>query len=423
MEYDKKNAQMDHDILAEIDPFEQHINQLFRYAKGKKRSEEICDYIKAVNSESGNDGKWLEKEYLALRKCGSWILMRDYFVEKPKMIAGCTCKKHLLCGLCAIRRTGKCLALYSAKVEEVVSSSPIPLEKLFMTFTIKNGADLAERFEHLVSSMKKLLHKRRNSLAKKPLTNTVLKHISSAVYTYEVTYNEESGEFHPHIHMVALLPKGILQFSEKRELNKKTGEYEGYYSPVKFSLDLIEDWKKITEDSWNVDVRRIEDVKMEGQVVPANSLIKAIIETFKYAIKIDANETPIQIEMYLALKGRRLIGSFGDMRGVVIPIDLNDKPLDDSEIPYIDILYQYCGADIGYSVTDVGKFDISKDGEGMLEFTNMIARNKRHKVKNAYMKSVEKRERFDGAVSEFMDNKLTQHDECLELIHDYYESE
>lgn len=416
----EEKAQLDAIILAEIDPVELHEKQLVRYAKGKARTAEICDYIKTVNHESGNTVKWLEKEYEALSNCGSWLLFRDYYTlpDKPKMIAGCTCKKHLLCGLCAIRRTGKCLAIYSAKIKEVVANSEVTLEQMMITFTVKNGTDLAERFEHLVTSMRALIQKRTNSLKKNPKTDTVLKHVSSAVYTYEVTYNEESGEFHPHIHMVALLPEGSVKFTETTVKGKRC------FVPWDFKNSLIEDWKRITGDSKIIDVRKIEESKLDGQAHGDNSLTKAIIETFKYAVKVADHEMPIQIAIYEALKGRRLIGSFGSLRGVVIPSNLNDKPLSDSELPYIDLVYQYSGSLYGYQEVARGKFDIERAPVAMLDLETGIKRNKKDpNKKGMFDRSVEKRTRYDSAMQDFIDRKETQHDDCLELMHDYYASQ
>jgi len=46
-----------------------------------------------------------------------------------------------------------------------------------------------------------------------------------------------------------------------------------------------------------------------------------------------------------------MIGSFGSLWGVKVPENLNDQPLSDSELPYVDLVYQYSGVNFGYQLT------------------------------------------------------------------------
>ena len=52
------------------------------------------------------------------------------------------------------------------------------------------------------------------------------------MYSYENTYNEKTGEWHPHIHMFALVDSWIDQ------------------------QEFAEYWQSLTGDSYIVDVRR-----------------------------------------------------------------------------------------------------------------------------------------------------------------------
>jgi hypothetical protein len=272
------------------------------------------------------------------------------------MIAGCTCKKHLLCALCAIRRAAKMIAQYSDKIAQVKTESKTEFDEWMITFTIRNGEDLDERFNHLLESMKRHLTKRRDALKKNPKTDSVLKAIEAAVYSYEVTHSEEKG-FHPHCHMVALVPKGIFRYSDMT-IKGKTVKV-----PVEFHREVVREWSEITGDSKIIDVRLIESDRMpeRGESIEGTRL-KALIEVFKYALKmnrlskdhdVDSEESVrIQIEAYEILKGRRLVGSFGELRGLNVPDNLNDEPLTDAELPYVDLIYQYSGVNFGYQMTN-----------------------------------------------------------------------
>ena len=103
------------------------------------------------------------------------------------------------------------------------------------------------------------------------------------------------------------------------------------FDPKKPKLSqLSKDWLKITGDSFIVDVRPITGDPVEG-----------FIEVFKYALKFSDLSPDQTVEAYSFLQGKRLQGSFGCFRGVDIPEDMNDDPLED--LPFIELIYKYIG--------------------------------------------------------------------------------
>ena len=342
------------EVLPDDSPEGAHERQLARYAVAKTRQQLVSEFIEQRNYLSVKPT--LEKEAIALNECGSFLIYRHYFtLGMYKMVFGCTCKKHLLCALCAIRRAAKCIALYSEKISQVKSEKDF--EEVMITFTIKNGEDLGERFDHLLGSMKKILHKRRNSIANGK-THTELKHVAGAVYSYEVTYTENKG-YHPHCHMIALVPPGHFKYSKQIIKGKSV------LVPQVLKDGIVEDWHKITGDSYIIDVRKIEDSEMpeHGQDI-AGTRLEALVEVFKYALKMNKMDKEseadsehnirIQVEAYEILRGRRLVGSFGNLWGVKVPENLNDAPLTDEEMPFVDLVYQYSGVNFGYQLTSHG---------------------------------------------------------------------
>ena len=325
------------EILAD-DATEGHSKRLSRYAAAKARQLQVVDYIVQQNVIS--DKPLLVKEHKALDECGGFLVFRHYYqLDKYRMLAGCTCKKHLLCALCAIRRAAKCVAVFSEKINHVTLGQEY--DTLLITLTIKNGSDLAERYNHLQGSFKKLLQKRKNALKAKPTQDTLLKHVSGAIYSYEVTISDD-GEYHPHMHMIALVPKGVFSY-QKRTIKKKV---------VSVAVDLwsglVEDWQEITGDSKIVDVRKIENEEDQ---------ISALVETFKYALKFSEMDVETQVACYLVLKSRRMIGSMGALFGVKLPENLNDELLPGEE-KYVDLVYQYSGLNFGYQLTSHGEIGL-----------------------------------------------------------------
>jgi hypothetical protein len=139
--------------------------------------------------------------------------------------------------------------------------------------------------------------------------------VEGAVWSYEVKRGNGSGVWHPHLHMIALAE----------------------CQPDAF--ELAREWREITGDSFIVDVRPI------SQDDPASGFI----EVFKYAVKFSEQPVEDTWHAYETLAGRRLIGSAGAFRGVVVPESLLDDPEGLGELPYVTLFYRYLRG--GYSLT------------------------------------------------------------------------
>ena len=107
--------QKENPLVCEIlvdDTQEGHEKRLNRYAQAKARQQLIVDHIIVRNAEG--DKPPLIRELKALTECGSFLIFRYYLQPSIyRLIGGCTCKKHLLCALCAIRRAANCIGVYS----------------------------------------------------------------------------------------------------------------------------------------------------------------------------------------------------------------------------------------------------------------------------------------------------------------------
>jgi len=122
------------------------------------------------------------------------------------------------------------------------------------------------------------------------------------VWAYEVKKGKNSGLWHVHIHAIWLC---------------KERPWE---------TRLSDDWHEITGDSFVVDVRPVDDEK-------------GFIEVLSYAVKFSTMSIEENFEAYKFLREKRLINSFGIFRGIEIPEDLCDEPLED--LPYVEMIYAY----------------------------------------------------------------------------------
>ena len=257
-----------------------------------------------------------------LERCGNWMLFHHYFtVDKVRLANMKTCKKHLMCPLCAIRRGSKALQAYLDRFELITAENP-NLKPYLLTLTVTNGEDLAERFEHLQKSFKKYMKRKRtaDSLGR---GYCELNKVHGAVFTYEFTHKENG--WHPHIHMVCMCDPNDLpdfpQFTKDGNLKKES--------------KLAQEWLDITGDSYIVDIRSIEGDPVEG-----------FIEVFKYALKFSDLTPEDNYHAYRTLRGKRLQGSFGLFWGVKVPEKMTDDLFE--ELPYLELFYRYTRA--GYSL-------------------------------------------------------------------------
>lgn len=291
-----------------------------RYAAGKRRALDIVAHlqfakeIRAVSDEGERRyahmaGVDVDKLRFRLRECGSWLLFKEYFtVGKMRLTRARFCKKHLLCPFCAMRRGAKFVKAYKDRFDAVAKMAP-GLRPFLVTFTVKNGDDLAERFAHLRASFETLQQRRRDSRKGARVGFSPFDSIEAAVWSYEVT-NRGKG-WHPHIHAVCLA----------------TGE------PPEASLRHA--WHELTGDSFMVDVRPIDTT---------DDAVGALLEVFKYALKFSDLSPEDNVRAWRALSGKRLVGSLGLFRGIDVREWLTDDPdADLDDLPYVERFFRFIG--------------------------------------------------------------------------------
>ena len=269
-----------------------------RYGKAKKKALDVAEYMARETGHQAMARK--------VSECGEYLAFRHYFtINEVRLHGAMLCRKHLLCPLCAIRRGAKALKAYLDRWEVIRAEKPA-LRPFLVTLTVKDGPDLEERFKHL--------HKAQHELWKRKQRKrgSALDGVAGAVWSYEVKRGSGSGEWHPHLHMIALA-----------EVAPDVDE-------------LAREWKSITGDSHVVDVRPI------SQEDPASGFI----EVFKYAVKFSDQDEADTVHAWEVLRGKRLLASAGSFRGVVVPDELDEA----LELPYVTLFYRYLHGGDGYTL-------------------------------------------------------------------------
>lgn len=274
-----------------------------RYTPLKQRSQEMGRYLQQ-HALSQSELKLSEK----ILECFNYLKFHDYYtIGEIKLMRTVSCKKQILCPLCAKNRAARMMSKYQERFDHLFKLNP-NLVPVFLTLTVKNGDDLNERFNHLKNSFKTLLDRRRKG------QNTELTKTTAGVYSFEFTNN--GNGWHPHIHAILLREK---------------------YINVK---NLTAEWKKITGDSQNTDLRQIKP--------DANgSIIDSLLEVFKYSLKYQDLDLEKNFYAYKILKGKRLQSAFGDLWG--IKISKSDENEIYENLPYRELIFKYM-AQAGYSL-------------------------------------------------------------------------
>lgn len=296
---------------------DQHRDRITRFGILKHRSKQQENFLWTLakfkenypNDLPSEESTKALKSAQKLQGCGNFLLFKNFYtIDQTKLAKFHVCNQHLLCPFCAGIRASKAIQKYSERVDEVLKQNR-KLKVALLTLTVKNGHDLQERSSHLITSLRTLI-KRRQDYKKKGRGFNEFCKIDGAMYSYENTYNEQTGEWHPHVHMLVLLNDWIDQ------------------------EQLSETWHEITGDSFVVDVRRVKKSKEFGYA-------KAAAEVCKYALKFGDLTVEKTWEAFKILKGKRLSGAFGSLYGVKIPENLADEMPDDQDLPYLEMLYKF----------------------------------------------------------------------------------
>jgi len=214
----------------ELSKFEKHKN----YALSIQQI--LYDYYKAI-------GKHTKAENI--RTCGNFLLFRQYKnpEQTNKLMLANFCK-HPLCPLCSWRKS-----LKNAKITHKTLKIVEKEEFLYLlTLTISNVNPITKRIiRDLYQNSKKFLDKRYYS--------------KSYLSQFEITYNPEREDYHPHIHLLFSSP---MEHDTSENAIRKNNELWGGYYNQKYQI---------------TDIRPVEDVE------------KASFELCKYLCKSPAIST------------------------------------------------------------------------------------------------------------------------------------
>ncbi len=273
-----------------------------RYSKHKTRALSILDF---VENNPGFQDRRLRKHLARLYDCGNWLLFHDYYtVDQVRLVKASFCKIHLLCPLCAVRKGSKLATTACNVFSHVLEQNP-SYKLSMLTLTVKNRHDLKTVFTHIQKSKTAFVDKRRKAISRSSRHKSEFAKIHGAMGSLEITRSKVHG-WHPHYHIVVVHSEPID--SEK----------------------ISQEWLNITQDSFIVDCRPLNQKA---------ALIDNLFEAISYAVKFTKLEKLEIVQAYKVCRGKNLFFKIGCVRGIQLPLDLTDEPLQD--LPYEEYFYRY----------------------------------------------------------------------------------
>lgn len=176
-------------------------------------------------------------------------------------LSRCKCR---LCPLCADARAREC----SQRTERLVATMNAPR---FLTLTLTaSDSPLPKQLDALTAAFRRLRNRR-----------SWKQHVHAAIYAIEITLNITTGQWHPHLHIIA----------------------DGQYFPHAL---LKSEWTEVTAGSSIVDIRAIPDRARAARYIATYITKPAYVEHWQ----------PDQIcEYAAAIHGRRMLHTTGKMHG------------------------------------------------------------------------------------------------------------
>lgn len=227
---------------------------------------------------------------LKLTYCASRVDFREWIeTGESKVTRAILCELRFLCETCELRRGFKLFTSSEVKVHHVLKCIP-GLIPVHLTFGVRTGPDLVERLDHLRACIRAMMEGARKSAAatSRNRRQWELSKIVGAIRSIEIKRSAgDETRWNVHSHWLCLLDS----FLDLEKLSRELREVSG--------------------DSFIVHARRVF-----AKDADADEIRSALAEVIKYPLKFSDLRPCDAWEAHHRLKGRRMIDSIGELRGI-----------------------------------------------------------------------------------------------------------
>lgn len=255
-----------------------------------------------------------------LSKCGGSIAFRYWIAhERVTMHTANWCNMGRLCQACAHARGIKLSKNAAQKVSHILNDDR-DLRPWLVTFTVKNGPDLADRLRHLLRSFSKGWKRRENHLRGKR-HSSAFNAVAGSIYSAEIKRGKNSGQWHVHLHCLFLVPASVWRWEEGKT---------GLQLEANAHRQLCDEWYEITGDSFVINAKPLRSAvdMASGEPVREDYLTAELFEVFKYLTKPSETSPEDVVEAWRVTQGKRLVRSHGNLVGLKMPETLDGEVLD-----------------------------------------------------------------------------------------------
>lgn len=271
----------------------------------------------------------------ALERCAGWLLY-DIHSDYSRTLKSAEFCQMRLCPMCCWRRSRKMFAVISQIVAAI--SNDKACRYIFLTLTIKNvkAENLSLTLDALNAAFQYIVSKHKTFAPAKKFKRSLLGYLKAE----EITYNTQTKEYHPHIHVIAEVTTN-------------------YFKPENYITQ--KEWRGIWQSALGIDY----DPSVRVSVIRENENNNAVAETAKYPTKLDSildiKDDNVAaraiVTLHMALANRRLITFGGDFREYKRRLGLQDPSTgdlvhcDDEDTPTNDVIArQLFNYDMGLGV-------------------------------------------------------------------------
>lgn len=265
------------------------------WKRHKVTSRAIAASLRRISNAKKGKRPELSRRAARMKRCGDYLVFADTVNTETgevtrKLRAAEFCRDRL-CPMCQWRKSLVTFHQLSEIMDRVAGEHPDAVP-LFLTLTVRNCASetLGETIALLLKSWSRMMNK---AGRRKPWRVAL-----GWFRALEITYNQETGEWHPHIHAIVLVR-------------------ESYFDTA--GTDYIDHDGWVAE--WRWALRADYDPSVEVHTVKGERA-HAVAEVSKYAVKpgewvdeADSSGTDERVELLATvLKGCRLVAFGGVMK-------------------------------------------------------------------------------------------------------------
>jgi len=266
--------------------------------------------VKKMSAQKIADLYWKLNEITkcqAITQCGKYLEFKECLNDGYKHLINARFCRERLCPFCAWRRQRK----FIIQTMKIMYHLQNEYRLIFITLTQKNcnGENLSQSIDDMLRGFKKLMNKRQ-----------VMRQFEGIIRAIEITKNEESNFYHPHLHLLVAVKKDYFKKNNDEYLKQP---------------ELATMWKECLNLDYIplVSIEAVKDSK------------GAVSEVVKYQVKdFDIKDTQTLRVYDTALKYKRLIAFTGVFQKIRKTLALSDIEIVDYEDYKNESLCPRCGS-------------------------------------------------------------------------------